>query len=516
MAAALATASLTLALPTAALAAPQSATGRVFHDANNNEKYDDGEPGLADIRVSNGRDIVKTDAQGRYTLPIDDDTNIFVIKPQGWRTAVDANQLPQYYYIHKPAGSPKTDYPGIDPTGPLPASVDFPLYQQDEAKQFEVILFTDPQPRDIKEVEYLYHDIIADLIGDSAAFGVTLGDIAFNNLETLEPQNEAIGKIGLPWYNVIGNHDLNFDSPTDADSDETFHRLFGPNYYSFDYSDVHFIVIDNIYWERPDPKERGGYKGRIDDKQLEFIKNDLALLPPDQMVVLLMHIPITDLQNKGDLFRLIENRPHCISMSGHAHYQEHRFINERGGWKGDTPHHHIVNVTACGSWWAGAKDETGIPHATMRDGAPNGYARLTLGGTDWDWTFVPARKPADYQMNIWAPNSWKADGSTTEVIVNVFGGSRRSTVEMRIGDDAEWKKLKFTARADPFFDELKKLEKIHGELEGQRNLPAPMKAQHIWTGHLPKDLVTGTHRISVRTTDIFGKQYTGERLIRVE
>src|SRR5690606_7817872 len=122
MAAALATPSLTLALPTAALAAPQSATGRVFHDANNNEKYDDGEPGLADIRVSNGRDIVKTDAQGRYTLPIDDDTNIFVIKPQGWRTAVDANQLPQYYYIHKPAGSPKTDYPGIDPTGPLPAS----------------------------------------------------------------------------------------------------------------------------------------------------------------------------------------------------------------------------------------------------------------------------------------------------------------------------------------------------------------------------------------------------------
>ena len=41
------------------------ATGIVFHDANMNQKLDDGEKRLAGIRVSNGEQIVETDKQGR-------------------------------------------------------------------------------------------------------------------------------------------------------------------------------------------------------------------------------------------------------------------------------------------------------------------------------------------------------------------------------------------------------------------------------------------------------------------
>ena len=62
-----------------------------------------------------------------------------------------------------------------------------------------------------------------------------LGDIVFDDLSVMEPLNQAIALIGLPWYNVIGNHDLNMDAPNDELSDETFERFYGPAYYSFDH-----------------------------------------------------------------------------------------------------------------------------------------------------------------------------------------------------------------------------------------------------------------------------------------
>ena len=49
---------------------------------------------------------MSTGKGGRYELPIDDDDIIFVIKPRGYMTPVDALNLPRFYYIHKPAGSP--------------------------------------------------------------------------------------------------------------------------------------------------------------------------------------------------------------------------------------------------------------------------------------------------------------------------------------------------------------------------------------------------------------------------
>ena len=63
------------------------------------------------------------DAARRYQLKIDEDDIIFVIKPRDWVAPLNDDNLAQFYYVHKPAGSPATfKYPGVDPTGPLPDS----------------------------------------------------------------------------------------------------------------------------------------------------------------------------------------------------------------------------------------------------------------------------------------------------------------------------------------------------------------------------------------------------------
>ncbi len=107
--------------------AQQKALGYVFEDSNKNGKKDRNEKGIANVAVSNGYDVVLTDNNGKYELIVEDDNIIFVIKPSGYKPLVDDNNLPKFYYIHKPLGSPQLKYAGTPPTGKLPKSIDFPL-----------------------------------------------------------------------------------------------------------------------------------------------------------------------------------------------------------------------------------------------------------------------------------------------------------------------------------------------------------------------------------------------------
>ncbi|MCA9077861.1 MAG: calcineurin-like phosphoesterase family protein [Planctomycetaceae bacterium] len=495
----------------------QTARGIVFHDVNGNEEYDAGDRPLPGVRVSDGRRIVTTDGKGEYALPVTDDAILFVIKPRGWRTPLSENNLPQFFYVHKPNGSPASKFPGVPPTGPLPDSVDFPLTPQTEPEQFQAILFGDTQPRNQQEVDWIAHDVIEELIGTDAAFGVTLGDIVFDDLDVMEPLNRTIALLGIPWYNVIGNHDINYDAQTRQVVNETYERVYGPSYYAFDYGPTHFLVLDNIEWTYNSAKGEGAYSGGIGPEQLEFIRTDLEQIPQDQMVVLLMHIPLTDTQDRHGLYRLIEQRPFCISVSGHTHTHEHVWITDKDGWEGPQPHHHIINVTVCGSWWSGAPDERGIPHTTMADGAPNGYSLLSFDGTDYKLDFRAAGRSPDYQMEIDAPDVvTQADLSKQTISVNVFNGSEKSVVELKVGD-GEWRRMTKVDVVDPKFQRTFDREaELLAKKEAWRSLPKPKPSTHVWQISLPSDLPVGTHSLQVRATDHLDRVFNGQRILRIE
>ncbi len=501
------------------------AQGRVYLDRNENQRFDGDDEPLAAIRVSNGREIVLTNDKGRYELPIEIDGTIFVIKPRGYRTLLSEDQLPRFYYTHKPQGSPDQRFAGVAPTGPLPESIDFPLYLQDEPEQFKAILFGDPQPRNLKEVDFVAHDVVQELIGTDASFGVTLGDIAFDDLDVFEPQARVVAALGIPWYNVIGNHDLNFDAKNDRESDETFQRVFGPSYYAFDHGPVHFLVLDDVEW-LVDENGSGRYQGGLGRRQMEFIRQDLSMIPPDQLVVLLMHIPLDGVRDRLELFRLIEQRPFCMSVSAHTHHHEHRYMTHDDGWLGPKPHHHVVNVTVSGSWWSGARDERGIPHTTMADGAPNGYSIISFDGHNYRLRFKAAGRPADYQMQIHAPNAvQKSSESAVEVTANIFNGSKDTKVQLCINRNEAMDMQQIIA-IDPFYerierDERERLAKLKEQAEsGERPwiaLPKPKDSSHLWRTSLAiADLEPGVHVLRV-TAQIDDEQVvTGQRLIRVE
>ncbi|MCG8608273.1 metallophosphoesterase, partial [bacterium] len=192
-------------------------TGVVFKDKNRNGTLDLGEPGIPEVVVSNQLDAVQTDQKGRYVLDIDESTIVFISKPAGYRAPLSKDNLPQFYYIHQPKGSPlDLIYPGIEPSGELPESIDFPLIKSEVKTNFLAIITGDPQMRDEQELDYFRHDIISQMKGTPAEFYLALGDIAYDDLNIYPSYNQTVAELGMPVYNVAGNHDMNLVAFSDS------------------------------------------------------------------------------------------------------------------------------------------------------------------------------------------------------------------------------------------------------------------------------------------------------------
>ena len=511
----------------AEFASAETARGVVFDDQNGNGVLDDGEPGLAGVPVSNGLDVVKTDSAGNYELSLDDDTIVFVIKPRDWQTRFDGKNLPRFYYIHKPAGSPDGNfkYPGVEPTGPLPSSIDFPLTASAEPDEFTVIVMGDPQPTSQREVRFYANDVVAELIDTTAVFGMSMGDIVGNDLSLFDAVNAVQGLIGVPWYNVLGNHDINFRSPNDKYSDESFERVYGPPNYAFQFGQVHFVVLDNVYWKGPKHtdqfgKEHGGYEGRLTDRQLQFTANYVQIVPKNDRVIICTHIPLPE--NGTPQFRrlleILSDHPHTMSFSAHTHINRHDFAGAEQGYTPEaaTEHHHHNVATGSGSWYRGPLDEQGFPVTTMADGAPNGYILATFKGSEYRLRYKGARKPANYQLAIHAPEviCGKCDDAAL-IVVNVFNGNERSRVRMRVRGHGDWIRMEQSPRTDPAYAAAQERDVVAAG-DKRRPLPEPKVTEHIWVAKLPAGLPVDMHVLEVEATDMFGNVDRGIRIIEVE
>lgn len=496
--------------------------GYVYEDANGNGKKDRREKGLAKVAVSNGREVVLTDQDGRYSLPIGEDNAIFVIKPTGYATPVNEDNLPQYFYLHKPHGSPKYKFQGVEPTGKLPSSVDFGLTRSEESDTFKAMIFGDPQVYNLQEVDYFDRGIVAEAAGvPDISFGISLGDLVGDNPDLFIPYIKAVKKIGVPWYNAMGNHDRNHDAEADSLADESFERHFGPANYAFNYGKAHFIILDDIL--APDPRNQPGYWGGFTAAQLDFIKNDLQYVPKDYLIVLGFHIPISEIDDRDlfrdedrlALFQLLKDFPYTLSMSAHTHMQRQDFMTREDGWLQEKPHHHYNVGTTSGDWYSGLLDEQGIPYATMRDGTPKGYAVLTVNSNQYAIDYKVAGKPADYRMEISAPKVVrKARRTSAGIYVNFFMGSEYDDVQVRI-DGGKWEKMNYVRTPDPAFLHLLHEWDYAEELLAGRRPRDAEDCRHLWRAPIPSNLSLGTHTIEVRVTDMFGRTFAGSAVYKI-
>jgi hypothetical protein len=503
------------------MAISETIQGVVYHDMNRNHQKDANEAGISEVLVSNKIGVTRTDNNGQYSLQVQEEDIIFVIKPAGYSVPLNKNNLPQYYYVHAPDGSPPFKYKGLDPTGPLPQRIDFPLYEENLSDNFEIVVFSDPQPRDVKEINYIRDDIISELIGSSAVCGIVLGDIMYDDLSLYEYYSQVLGQAGIPFYHVPGNHDMNYDAAGDLQSLETFKRHFGPPYYGFQYGKVHFIGLDVVDYMGYNDQGRPHYQGKIGKQQLRWLENYLNFIPEDHLIVLNMHIPLYSfigshvsirVTDREFLFTLLKERSHILSLAGHMHMIEHQFLGEEQGWMGEQPFHQIICGAVSGSWWNGPPDIRGIPVADQRDGAPNGYHIFTFQGNSYRERYVPAQFGNNYQLRISAPGGTikKSQLDSINITVNVFDGNEKSRVVYQI-DNQSPLSMKQQKMIDPFIQTLHENYK-----EYYLSWIEPRLSNHIWTAPCPNDLVEGLHTITVTVTNQWGEKFRTSQIFEIE
>ena len=401
-------------------------SGVVFHDANRNSRFDAGEAGVAGVLVTNGLDVARTGEDGAYELAVRADMDLSIVQPSGWRVPVDRNRVPQFSYTHKPGGTGyEMRYGGLPDTGPAPAAVNFPLIRDGAAgEDFTCAVIGDSQTYSNQEISYLRDGVLSDVA--NAGLGsddclLYVGDVVGDDLGILPRLIEIGAQAGAPQWMVHGNHDYDFDARSDADSADSWRRIWGPNYYAFEMGQALFVVLDNVVYPcGPEDVETGHafcadgeratYNGRVTDTQLAWLENLLSRTPEDRLIVLAHHIPFVSFVDAGSnkhqtgaldrIHALVEGRP-ALSLSGHTHTIENHAPGQVfEGWSENTgtgplPFRHIIAGAASGAWYQGDFYVDGNPMALQRMGAPAGHLHLDVSGTGYAERYVGQRIDPD-------------------------------------------------------------------------------------------------------------------------
>ncbi len=121
--------------------------------------------------------------------------------------------------------------------------------------------------------EEVYQKIIQKANENQVKFLVDLGDITRVGAESeFTDFKSLVNGLKIPYYVVCGNHDV-------LNSDSFFKKYFGDTYYSWNYNDVHFIVLDDTTDENV-----------FSEKQLGWLENDLQDYK-EKLVFIFVHKP---------------------------------------------------------------------------------------------------------------------------------------------------------------------------------------------------------------------------------
>ncbi|MBN6752460.1 calcineurin-like phosphoesterase C-terminal domain-containing protein [Kocuria palustris] len=526
--------------------------GAVFDDRNRNSQQDPGERGIAGVEVSNGRKIVTTDRQGRYEISVRDGETVFLTQPAGYQVPVDEDNVAQFFYTHMPAGSPELRYGGIDPTGPLPDAVDFPLTRTTDtlSRDQRCLIGGDIQTYTQEEVDYALRGAFADLTQRTDFTGcgaLFIGDIVGDDLDLYDQTRELTSLLNGPARFLPGNHDLDLDADYDHRFD-TYRSQFGPDYYSYDAGDVHVISLNTVQHSQGAPYN-GTYNGGIDDEQLAWLRQDIANTPKDKLIVLATHIPLLNWHDQGSdrhqvdqvqaIHDIIGDRP-AVAFGGHSHTLEvMREGDSMEGWKSlygvdELPFDHITAGAISGDWYTGRVTEDGYPTALQRDGAVPGVFTLEAHGNRYEDSFIGTGRAASEQMSLGlntpAYRDWydanrrnvgKAPSFETplEVSADELGESWLTTNVWAGGTGTEVS-VSIDSRPAQQAQRTQRLEGESKRVGAEFSDPAAAQEQlvhggsvaeasgHLWRLDLPEDLAPGEHTATVTQTDRYGVSTT--------
>ena len=374
-------------------------------------KDNSGNP-IANVPVSDGFTIVTTNAQGYYSLDVSTDTYyIYITLPSEYEVPI--NEVGQACFWKKyPSSSPQYDF------------ILTPLAGGKEEK-FALFTFGDPQVSSEASLNRFYTEAVPGIkihydevtAKGIPCYGISLGDIismssSSNRGPYRVPMRDgfAVSKVGMPVFHVMGNHDCNYynahqpifpnayNSTYNIVAQREHEEVFGPVNYSFNRGDVHIIGMRNIYYtSNTSQSSKLGFL----KEQVEWLKQDLALVPKDHTVLFCVHIPMmkdNTYHNTPEVMNLLNTFKKMHIISGHRHFVwNYEYAKE--GTVYTNIYEHVMGAI-CGAWW-----KTNM----CGDGVPCGYGVFVGEGKDLtDWYHIgyhDGMNIRSHQMRLYRGNA---------------------------------------------------------------------------------------------------------------
>ena len=383
---------------------------------------------ISGVAVSDGFSVVQTDNAGFYQIKVTSDTwYIYISLPSEYEVPINNYGQPCFYQKYHETNR-RYDFT----LTPLAGG---------KEKKFALFTFADPQVTNstnlgrFKTTIPLVKEYVTEVSSTGMpCYGITLGDILSNSSTNNDDAYRddmrdgfAASKVGMPVFQVMGNHDCCYytaSNPIFADETSSTYNLkaqrahedmFGPVNYSFNRGDVHIVAMrDIVYTSNTTSANSVGFL----PEQVAWLKQDLALVPKDKLVLLCVHIQLLNRTPNytQNVLQMLNEYNEAHVLSGHTHIQ-HNYIHKYEG----SPYTNIYehNTCAlCGPWW----------HAKVAgDGSPSGYnVFVANGNTLEDWYYMGYNAAAgenkrSHQMRLYRGNAVYGADAPTDTASNPYG-----------------------------------------------------------------------------------------------
>ena len=392
-----------------------------------------GGKGIADVVVSDGFEVVKTDADGVYQFKSNKTHGyVFVSVPSGYE-APSEGVMPKFHQ-HFTKAKPEVE------------RIDFPLVEAVGQDNHTMLVFGDihlaNRTSDARQFTEFTTDVNEYLTANPGkkTYALTLGDMTWDlywvsNKYSFDEYVRDINKIkGIQVFNTIGNHDHEMAKGVVGDFDTVikYKKTIAPTYYSFNIGKVHYIVLDDINCKNTGAGDSGSrvYDDFVVQEQLDWLKKDLSFVSTSTPLVITMHAPLYNDSQNGSLnntsaFEEIVKPYTTHVWTGHTH----KMYNVDKTSSNKIFEHNAGAV--CATWWWTGHWTSGLHLA--QDGAPGGYSVINVSGTDFKWKFKGTGRDADYQFRTYDRNEIALTGDAY-----VASGKDKAKFEEAVGD---WKNV---------------------------------------------------------------------------
>jgi len=446
------------------------------------------------IVVTDGRNCVKTDAKGKFALNSNMDETRFV-------------------YLSVPAGAVIANGNHPIPFKRVPryakaVEANFTLDIGPVAKDYTVMMIADPQVRPYgwdNSMENWKGSVAPDAESFRAScsgpvYSINLGDLVYNEMYAWDDYMDIAASINCPTFNVIGNHDYDQENRFETEQGNVYFETYvGPEHYSFDLGDIHYVVLNTILYDiQGDVKK---YHYGMDDRTFAWLQEDLKYVPRDKIIMTCTHHNPFKTPNKSphgshnvysmhyqDYLDLLSQYREVYAWNGHNH--ENFYYNYKGkDTKHGAPNIQCISVARCTgalrfNEYLGAKGE------------PRGYMVMDVKGDSVSWYYKSEGCGQDKQIRAYAPD--RGDG--INVKANIWNWSEGWSTPQWYENGVKVADMTLTPGVDPdYYDMFMTIEN-----QTTRKYCTPSSEAVLFSVTPSAGATSG----EVRVTDMFGNTYT--------